>query len=108
MLSQIGCVTIPDDILKKAFRGLQLGDDELVIYKNHPVIASDMLKKIPRLEEICQIIKYQEKYYDATGFPEDSVSGDSIPQGARILKIAIDFDVLISAMNNSEYAIKEM
>ena len=108
MLSQIGCVTIPDDILKKAFRGLQLGDDEIVIYKNHPVIAAEMLKKIPRLEEICKIIKYQDKYYDGTGFPEDSVSGDSIPEGARILKIAIDFDILINAMNNDDYAVKEM
>jgi len=87
---------------------LQLGDDEIVIYKNHPVIAAEMLKKIPRLEEICKIIKYQDKYYDGTGFPEDSVSGDSIPEGARILKIAIDFDILINAMNNDDYAVKEM
>ncbi|MGQ9843408.1 MAG: HD domain-containing phosphohydrolase [Spirochaetota bacterium] len=108
MLSQIGCVTIPDDILKKAFKGLQLGDDEIVIYKNHPVIAADMLKKIPRLEEICQIIKYQDKYYDGTGFPEDKVRGDSIPEGARILKIAIDFDILINAINNDDYAVKEL
>jgi response regulator RpfG family c-di-GMP phosphodiesterase len=108
MLSQIGCVTIPDDILKKAFRGLQLGDDEMVIYKNHPIIAADMLKKIPRLEEISEIIKYQDKYYDGSGFPEDAVAGEEIPEGARILKIAIDFDILINSVNNDEYAIKEM
>ncbi len=108
MLSQIGCVTIPDDILKKAFRGLQLSDDELVMYKNHPIIASDMIQKIPRMEEIAQIIKYQDKYYDGTGFPEDSVAGDQIPEGARILKIAIDFDMCINAVNNEENAIKEL
>ncbi|HOM10398.1 MAG TPA: response regulator, partial [Spirochaetota bacterium] len=81
MLSQIGCVTIPDDILKKAFRGLQLGDDEIAMYKNHPIIACDMLKKIPRLEEIAQIIKYQDKYYDGSGYPEDSIAGEQIPEG---------------------------
>lgn len=108
MLSQIGCVTIPDDILKKAFRGLQLGDDEIAMYKNHPVIACDMLKKIPRLEEIADIIKYQDKYYDGTGYPEDSIAGQQIPEGARILKIAIDFDILINSVNNDEHAIKEL
>jgi len=108
MLSQIGCVTIPDDILKKAFRGLQLGDDEIAIYKNHPIIACDMLKKIPRLEEIAQIIKYQDKYYDGSGYPEDSIAGEQIPEGARILKIAIDFDILINSVNNDEHAIKEL
>ncbi|GAB4220794.1 MAG: response regulator [Spirochaetota bacterium] len=108
MLSQIGCVTIPDDILKKAFRGLQLGDDEIAMYKNHPIIACDMLKKIPRLEEIAQIIKYQDKYYDGSGYPEDSIAGEQIPEGARILKIAIDFDIFINAVNNEDYAIKEL
>ncbi|HOJ28216.1 MAG TPA: response regulator [Spirochaetota bacterium] len=108
MLSQIGCVTIPDDILKKAFRGLQLGDDEIAMYKNHPIIACDMLKKIPRLEEIAQIIKYQDKYYDGSGYPEDSIAGEQIPEGARILKIAIDFDILINSVNNDEHAIKEL
>lgn len=108
MLSQIGCVTIPDDILKKAYRGLQLGDDEIAMYKNHPIIASEMLKRIPRMEEIAEIIKYQDKYYDGSGFPEDSVAGEQIPEGARILKIAIDFDILINSVNNDEYAIKEL
>ena len=52
-LSQIGAVTIPDDILKRTYRGITLSEDEMVMYNNHPIIGADMIKSIPRLEKVA-------------------------------------------------------
>lgn len=92
MLSQIGCVTIPDDVLKKAYSHRKLTEYELAMFQNHPAIAAEMIVNIPRLDKVAEIVRYQEKCYNGEGFPEDDVKEQDIPYGARILKIAIDYD----------------
>jgi HD-GYP domain-containing protein (c-di-GMP phosphodiesterase class II) len=56
------------------------------------MIGSELIGKIPRLENVAKIICYQEKCYDGSGVPKDAVKGKDIPLGARILKVSIDFD----------------
>lgn len=107
-LSQIGAVTIPDDILKRTYRGITLSEDEMVMYNNHPIIGADMIKSIPRLEKVAEIIKYQLKNFDGTGFPYDNVSGEDIPLGSRIIRIAADFDNLISNGKSRDDALDEL
>ena len=46
------------------------------------------------MSEIAKIVYYQEKHFDGSGIPGDSVSGEGIPLGARILKAVLDFDAL--------------
>jgi response regulator RpfG family c-di-GMP phosphodiesterase len=79
MLSQIGCVTIPDEILIKAFGGRMLTDYELIMFQNHPLIAADMIQNIPRMGEIAEIIRYQEKLFNGTGVPIDDIRCKNIP-----------------------------
>ena len=62
----------------------------------HPSIASNWLAHIPRLEEVAEIIAYQNKGYDGSGSPLDTRQGDQLPLGARILKVVLDFDLLTS------------
>ena len=108
MLSQIGCVTIPDEILKKAFGGRMLTDYEMNMYENHPLVAADMILNIPRMEKVAEIIRYQEKNYDGSGIPSDEIKGDGIPKGSRLLKIALDYDRLVNSGKEPEIAIREM
>jgi response regulator RpfG family c-di-GMP phosphodiesterase len=94
MLSQIGCVTIPPDTLEKAFRGGGLLAQEVQMLEAHPAIGGDLIRKIPRLEEVARIVTYQRKCFDGSGMPQDAVRGPDIPLGARILKAATDHDRL--------------
>jgi len=48
------------------------------------------------MEKIADMIAYQEKHYNGGGVPEDLIRGDKIPIGARILKVVLDFDLLIN------------
>ncbi len=92
LLSQIGCVILPEKVLSKVANGESLNTEEHQLYEQHPCVGSDLLAKIPRMEEITESIRYQEKNFDGTGVPRDGVSGRSIPLGARVLKAVLDFD----------------
>jgi response regulator RpfG family c-di-GMP phosphodiesterase len=94
MLSQIGCVTVPPDILDKAYHGRSLKPAETQMLEAHPGIGGDLVRHIPRLDEIARIIAYQQKGFDGSGIPADDVAGEDIPLGARVLKVALDFETL--------------
>ena len=94
MLSQIGCVTLPEGALNRLYHGKNLIGEEARLFDMHPMIASDLLSNIPRMEKIAEIIRYQEKHFDGTGSPKDTRKGKEIPLGARILKVALDFDLM--------------
>ncbi|EHJ49037.1 response regulator receiver protein [Solidesulfovibrio carbinoliphilus subsp. oakridgensis] len=94
MLSQIGCAAMPAESLRRAYRGEPLPGDKAYEFAMHPRIAADLVSNIPRLREVAEIIAYQEKRYDGGGLPPDGTSGERIPLGARILKVALDFDTL--------------
>lgn len=96
MLSQLGCVTVPEPVLAKVYAGVEVPPGELQMFERHPQIGRDLIAKIPRLDAVAEIVAYQEKHYDGQGFPRDGKSGDAIPIGARILKAALDYDCLES------------
>ncbi|MDB6033467.1 MAG: Hydrogenase transcriptional regulatory protein hupR1 [Verrucomicrobiales bacterium] len=90
MLSQIGYMTIPSDLVTKARAGHGLTGPEKDMLLRVPEIGSKLLRNIPRLESVAKIVLYQDKNYDGTGFPFDSVAGEDIPVGSRILKVLSD------------------
>lgn len=94
MLSQIGWIVLSSDILKKIYLGEDLNDEERQLFDMQPMMASELLDHIPRIEEISRIIAYQEKHYDGGGIPRDALCGEQIPMGARILKAVLDYDIL--------------
>ncbi len=94
MLSQIGCVILSSETLTKVYKGKKLTDEERQLYEMHPGVGQSLLKNIPRLGEVAQMILYQEKHYDGGGIPQDGLKGEEIPLGGRFLKVALDFDLL--------------
>jgi len=108
MLSQIGFVTIPAEILAKKFKGEMLTQEETEMLTSHPQTGRKLLSNIPRLEKIAEAIAYQEKHYDGEGYPKDTKKGVSIPLIARILKVALDYNALLSAGVDPAECVKKM
>ncbi len=108
MLSQIGCVSLPADLVLRKSQGGRLSDEEMADFAAHANAGADLLKAIPRMEEVAEAIRYQEKNFDGTGYPRDSVRGDAIPLGARMLKIVADFDALESSGSDPVSSIETM
>ncbi|MDR4499415.1 MAG: response regulator [Candidatus Scalindua sp.] len=108
MLSQIGCVTIPGETLEKRNRGEILSENEKVMFKEYPQIGKNLLANIPRLEGIAQAVAYQDKQFDGGGTPVDNKKGTDIPLIARILKVVLDLDVMLTKGITKLQALKEM
>lgn len=108
MLSQVGCAAIPEETLTKIYRGEAVADRDLVAFQEHPRIGAELLANIPRLEPVAEIVGYQEKLYDGQGLPADFRRGELIPQGSRILKVALDWDSLLLGGLAPELALASM
>ncbi|MFA6243298.1 MAG: HD domain-containing phosphohydrolase [Candidatus Hydrogenedentales bacterium] len=107
-LSQIGVLALPSEILSKLGDGEPLTSEEEESLKTVPAVGHELLRRIPRLEEVAEIILYAHKHYDGSGFPGDAISGKSIPLGSRILKAVEDFHGLRAIGRSREDAINEM
>ncbi|MCL5033902.1 MAG: response regulator [Bacteroidetes bacterium] len=108
LLCQMGYVTVPEEVTKKQKRGLTLSNIESAIIARVPEIGRNLLIKIPRLETVAEIVQYQNKNFDGTGFPTDNISGEKIPLGARILKVLLDFVHLTEDGLSGQSALEEM
>jgi response regulator RpfG family c-di-GMP phosphodiesterase len=96
MLSQVGCVTVPPALIEKLDRGEELDAAERKMLAEHPRVAQQLLSGIPRLEEVAEMIRYQnDRCRSPGGAPAaEAVEAKDLPMGSRILKIALDLDEL--------------
>ena len=108
MLSQVGCITVPEETLVKVYQGVALKPEELLMLQAQAQIGHDLIVRIPRLEPVAEIIAYQEKRFNGSGLPHDHKRGQAIPLGARVLKLALDFDKLLEAKINASEAYQEI
>jgi ActR/RegA family two-component response regulator len=87
MLSQIGCMTIPESVLEKARLPVEKRPPEdQQILAMHPEVGGGLIAHIPYLEDVAKMIRLQD--YDLNDPPED------LPDGAKLLKLGLDFDTL--------------
>jgi response regulator RpfG family c-di-GMP phosphodiesterase len=98
LLSQIGYVSIPQTVLEKSRLNALLSGAEKDMIARVPKAGADLLAHIPRLAPVAQIILYQCKNFDGSGFPCDSLAGEDIPIGSRILRVLQD--LLLQESNN--------
>jgi response regulator RpfG family c-di-GMP phosphodiesterase len=96
MLCEVGRATIPATTIARERAGSALSAPEQEMLMRLPEIGHKLLAKIPRLESVAQIILYQKKNFDGSGFPKDRISGEQIPLGSRILRILSDLNLLES------------
>lgn len=82
MLSHIGCLSIPRRILDDSTAGKELSSSDMKLYLSHPAAGASLLEKIPRLESVAALIAAQFQKYT----PQQ-------PEGARFLKIAVEYDM---------------
>jgi response regulator RpfG family c-di-GMP phosphodiesterase len=93
LMSQVGCITLPADILHKLYAGVELSPDERQMYGQHPEVGRKLFTHIPRMEVVADMIGMQlhsmHEYEDKTV----SIADDEACRGAQMLKVAIDYDL---------------
>ena len=96
LLSEIGSITMPTDMLERVYAQAPLSADEREMFDTHPAVGSRLLANIPRLESISQMIAAQQKSLNVFP-PQEKMDDDAkhIALGAQVLKVVLDFDKLV-------------
>lgn len=94
MLANIGAVTLPPTINERLHKGGELGPGQQQLVDQLPTLAIALLSGIPRLDNVRRIIRFQDQRFDGNGRVDAGVAGDDIPLGARLLRLATDYDKL--------------
>lgn len=106
LMSQIGCITIPSEIINKLYANRELEPEEQEMYFNHPKAGASLIENIPRLEIVAGIIENQLKDHQEVENIEDLPFEASI--GAQIIRLAIDHDRLMFHGNSHSQALNEL
>ncbi len=101
LLSQIGYISLPVDTVDKIYHGDPLSWEEETLVSGAPKVAEQLLRNIPRLEPVLEILGKVEEPVEKTG----NVESLTVPLGSRILKISIDFDRVKTQCRSSQLAI---
>ena len=105
MLSQLGAITLPPEVLEKVAYGAELNEAEQKMVDRLPEITDQLLGNIPRLEPVRSILSRAAKRPASTAAMNAVVAGEvtagggdkqTIELGARMLRVTLDFDVLES------------
>lgn len=107
MLSQLGCITVPEETLIKLSKCIQLTENELHLYQEHPQVGHHLIARIPRLETVAEIIAHQNK----TLLDESKTSeprSETAKIGAHVLKVVLDYDKLLLYGDLPHKAVREL
>ena len=93
MLSQVGCVTMPPDILSKAYGRDELTISEKKMFASHPSVAYKLLSHVPGLEKIARMIEGQMRPFKDYPPLKDLAGEDrTIALGSQMLKVTLYFE----------------
>jgi DNA-binding response OmpR family regulator len=86
MLCLIGCITLPPDTFEHAYVGDNASPEELQMYRAHPDVGFHLLARIPRLENVAEMIRLQQ--IETSNW----ANNDTAERGSCMLKTAQELD----------------
>lgn len=107
-LSQLGCLLLPDELLARMLSGQPLSPEATKVVERNTATVAGLLAGIPRLEAVAEIVQYQHKRYDGSGFPHDDVRAEKIPLISRALHLAVACDTLRAAGYTNDELVSEL
>ncbi|MBQ7584520.1 MAG: response regulator [Lachnospiraceae bacterium] len=92
LLHDLGKIGVPDEVINKKGK---LTDEEFALMKRHPVVGAGILENIKAMPGLSIGARWHHERYAGGGYP-DGISGDEIPEEARIIAVADAYDAMSS------------
>lgn len=90
LLSMVGCVTVPTEIIEKRFSFKPMTEQEKNVFDKQLTIANSFIKNIPRLEGIANAISLSNKTtFELPGTPFNGELGPELI--GNLIKLANDY-----------------
>ncbi|MFA7418575.1 MAG: HD domain-containing phosphohydrolase [Melioribacteraceae bacterium] len=106
LLSQIGCIGIPNEILEKRLNGIKLNNEEEEMFLSQAGAGKTLLKNIPRLEHIADGISMQYLSYNDVCLKKEQLPSESLRFIPAVLRVLNDYYSLIERGEEEQEAIK--
>ena len=100
MVSQIGYISLPVELVEKLYYGKRLTSDERALADGAPAVAQKLLGHIPRLEQVMEIL--------AASQAKVELSDGLIKDGAVILRLVLEYDAQIAQGHSPEVALSSV
>jgi response regulator RpfG family c-di-GMP phosphodiesterase len=97
MLSQIGYISLPVELVEKLYYGKRLTPEERVLADAAPSVAQKLLGRIPRLEHVMEILT-------ACRQSKNDIPEGLVKLGAGILSLVLEYDGEIVQGRSAEVA----
>jgi len=97
-LSQVGCIGVPEEILKRDATQRRLAPSDTELLAGHPETAYRLLSEIPRLDVVAEIVRYQAKAAPAGARPD-------VVRGAQLLRAALTVSLHLQRGNSIRVAL---
>ncbi|MEN7342535.1 MAG: HD domain-containing phosphohydrolase [Pseudomonadota bacterium] len=107
-LSQLSLLMMDVSLVEKVNAGQALDAHEQAAYAEASTNLADLIRRVPRMEKVAEIVRYQHKHYDGKGWPKDAVKAESIPFGARALHLALRMDALYLSGADSDEVVQKL
>jgi response regulator RpfG family c-di-GMP phosphodiesterase len=104
MLSQIGYLSLPAELVEKLYYGETLTPEEKTLAGGAPDMVSSLLENVPRLEPVIQILT-------ALRWTDEQIAklGEgTIGTGTRILGLVLEYDTLVTQGQTTNVAIQTL
>jgi hypothetical protein len=107
LLSQVGCITLPEAILDKLYSGTALSSDEQQLYARHPQVAATLIGRIPQLGTVAAMIGRQQRV-NFSELPADVSAWDAGTTATVILAVATSLDELLATGDQPATALQRL
>lgn len=104
LIHDLGKINVASEILNKEG---SLNDDEFSTIKKHVNFGSELVERIPYMENFKEVILHHHERYDGSGYPS-GLKGDEIPLYSRIISLADSYDAMLSTRPYRKAMDKEM
>ena len=101
MLSQIGYISLPIELVEKLYYGKRLTPEERILADGAPLVAQKLLGRIPRLEPVMEILAASRQ--SKLDLPEGLVK-----LGANVLRLVLEYDAQIVQGHSSNVALSSI
>jgi CheY-like chemotaxis protein len=69
MLGQVGMMAVPDEVLAEIRQDKAASPEALDVYRSHPALAADLIRRIPRLDTVAEWVGAQPATADQATTP---------------------------------------
>jgi response regulator RpfG family c-di-GMP phosphodiesterase len=101
MLSQIGYISLPIELVEKLYYGKRLTPEERVLADGAPLVAQKLLGRIPRLEPVMEILAASRQ--SKVELPDGLVK-----LGTNILRLVLEYDAQIVQGHSANVALSSI